>query len=565
MIAFWIVAVLVIGGLLAWAAGRSKPAAARWISAGALAIDLALVIWAWLRPAATLSRSGARTWLADVDWSWIPRFGIRFHLVLDGLSLVLVALTVFIGFLAVLASWKGITKRVGFFHFNLLWVLAGIAGVFLAADLFLFYFFWELMLVPMYFLIGIWGHENRIYASFKFFLFTQASGLAMLVSILALHVVHVRATGIATFDYTQLLGTTLTPAAGLWITLGFVLAFAVKIAVVPFHTWLPDAHTEAPTAGSIILAGLLLKTGAYGLLRFAVPLSRSVPAPFASVMMALGAVSILYGAKLAFAQTDLKRLVAYTSVSHMGFVLLGVFSFNALAFQGAVMQIVCHGISTGALFFLAGALQDRLHTRDMAEMGGLWQNMPRLGAAGMLFAMASLGLPGLGNFVAEFLVLAGSYQTSRVFTVIAALGFIVSTIYALSLVQRVFHGETRRAWSVGDLEPRELLVCGLLAVAIVWLGIYPQPVLDTIRAPLEGIMGYPAQRPTITEAHAVPGSIEMNVRAVQWREIPAGSAAAEPPASVSSGKTAGRPGVSLPHVDGAQQPAKTSPGKGGPP
>jgi NADH-quinone oxidoreductase subunit M len=478
MIALWIVAIPVVGGLLAWAAGKASPLAARLISAAALAGDFGLVIYAWIA-AAGRAAAGAGTWISEVDWGWIPRFGIRFHLGLDGLSLVLVALTMFLGFLAVLASWTGITQRVGFFHFNLLFVLAGIAGVFLAVDFFLFYFFWELMLVPMYFLIGIWGHERRIYASFKFFLFTQLSGLAMLVSILALYFIHGSQTGAYTFDYRALLGTSLGPVAGLWITLGFVLAFTVKIAAIPVHTWLPDAHSEAPTAGSVVLAGLLLKTGAYGLLRFVLPLSIFVPGPFTSIMMGLGVASILYGAALAFAQTDVKRLVAYTSVSHMGFILLAVFSLSRIAIQGAVLQMICHGISTGALFVIAGMIQDRIHTRDMGRMGGLWAGLPRLGAAGLIFAMASLGLPGLGNFIAEFLILIGAFQTSPVFTIIAALGFVASTIYALSFLQRVFQGEAREKRLVPDLNPREICVVGLLTLAIVWLGVYPQPVLNT--------------------------------------------------------------------------------------
>jgi len=487
VIAIWIVAIPVFGGLLAWAAGKWNAPAARWISAAALGGDFGLVVYAWVAGAGRAAAGGAGPWLHEADFSWIPRFGIRFHLAMDGLSLVLVALTVFLGFLAVLASWTGITRRVGFFHFNLLFVLAGIAGVFLAADFFLFYFFWELMLVPMYFLIGIWGHERRIYASFKFFLFTQLSGLAMLVAILALYFVHADQTGVYTFDYRALLGTALGPVAGLWITLGFVLAFTVKVAAVPVHSWLPDAHSEAPTAGSVVLAGLLLKTGAYGLLRFVLPLSVFVPGPFASVMMGLGVVSILYGAKLAFAQTDLKRLVAYTSVSHMGFILLAVFSLSRIAVQGAVLQMLCHGISTGALFVIAGMLQDRLGTRDTGRMGGLWTGLPRLGAAGLLFALASLGLPGLGNFIAEFLILLGSFQRYPVFTIVAALGFIASTIYGLAFVQRVFHGESRKDWRVPDLDARELCVIGLLALAIVWLGVYPQPVLDTYSSAVEEI------------------------------------------------------------------------------
>ena len=280
------------------------------------------------------------------------------------------------------------------------------------------------------------------------------------------------------------------PSTAMWLMLGFFAAFAVKLPAVPFHTWLPDAHTEAPTAGSVILAGLLLKTGAYGLLRFAIPLFPEAARTFAPVAMGLGVVSILYGAILAFAQTDLKRLVAYTSVSHLGFVLLGVFAWNELALQGAVMQMICHGLSTGALFILVGALQERIHTRDIRRMGGLWSVMPKMGAVGLFFAMASLGLPGLGNFVGEFLVLVGSYQVSVPMTVLATLGLVAATVYSLSLVQRTFHGENREGWAAPDLSARDLAIFGVMIVLLVWLGLYPQPVLSTAEPALKSLHHY---------------------------------------------------------------------------
>jgi len=390
-----------------------------------------------------------------------------------------VLLTAFLGVMAVAASWTEIQDRVGLFHFHLMWVLAGIIGVFLALDLFLFYFFWELMLVPMYFLIGMWGHERRIYAAVKFFIFTQISGLLMLVAIVSLYFVHGRATGTYTFDYVQLVGTPLEPATAWWLMLGFFGAFAVKLPVVPVHTWLPDAHTEAPTAGSVVLASLLLKTGAYGLLRFVLPLFRDAATAFAPVAIGLGVVGILYGAVLAFGQTDLKRLVAYTSVSHMGFVLLGVFAGTTLALQGAILQILCHGVSTGALFILVGALQERTHTRDMNRLGGLWTAVPRMGGLTMFFALAAMGLPGLGNFIAEFLVLLGTYRVSPVATAFASIGLIISTVYALWMVQGAFQGREREAVRIRDLGPREMAMATALVVALVWLGLYPQPIVDT--------------------------------------------------------------------------------------
>jgi NADH-quinone oxidoreductase subunit M len=312
----------------------------------------------------------------------------------------------------------------------------------------------------------------------KFFIFTQASGLFMLLAILVLYFIHGRDTGVYTFDYTRLLGTNLAMPAATLVMWGFLIAFLVKLPALPVHSWLPDAHSEAPTAGSVILAGLLLKTGAYGLLRFVVPLFPGASAELAPAMMLLGALGVVYGAVLAFAQTDLKRLVAYTSVSHMGFVLLGVFAGNTQALQGAVIQIVCHGISTGALFVLAGMLYERLHTRDITRMGGLWHVMPRIGAVTLVFAMASLGLPGLGNFVGEFLVLMGAYQANVTATVIAATGLIAATIYSLWVLQRAFFGPRIAGLSLPDLNGREAVMLAALIVVIVWLGVYPQPALD---------------------------------------------------------------------------------------
>jgi NADH-quinone oxidoreductase subunit M len=484
-----LILVPLLGGLLAWLAGRGSTAtrAPRWIALAACGANLALALALWARfPGATAAARGA--WVLEERAAWIPSLGVSYHLGLDGLSLLMILLTSFIGVVAVLVSWREIDTRVGLFHGVLLWVLTGINGVFLALDLFLFYFFWEVMLVPMYFLIGLWGHERRIYAAVKFFLFTLASGLLMLVAIIGLVVLHGRATGTYTFDYPQLLATMggagigLSAAAAMSLMLGFFVAFAVKLPVVPFHTWLPDAHTEAPTAGSVILAALLLKTGAYGLIRFVVPLFPDAAHRFAPWAMALGATGIVYGAVVAFAQTDLKRLVAYTSVSHMGFVLLGIFAWNELALQGAIVTMVCHGLSTGALFILVGMLYERLHTRDIERMGGLWTALPRMGALATVAAMASLGLPGLGNFVGEFLALIGSYRAEPTAAIIATIGVVCATIYSLRIVQRVFHGPRPDGIPViADLSAREVAVLGALVVLLVWIGLYPQPLIETAR------------------------------------------------------------------------------------
>jgi len=489
MILVDLIIILLIGALLAWVTGKSNSLWPRCISLAALTIDFILLIIFLLQ-----SNSSGNKWLVDYQLDWIPQFGISLHLALDGLSMLMLLLTFFLGIISIIISWKEINTKVGFFHFNLLLILAGIVGVFLSLDLFLFYFFWELMLVPMYFLIGIWGHENRTAASYKFFIYTQASGLLMFIAILALYFVHGNTTGVYTFDYLQLLGTEMSASTGMIIMLGFLAAFLVKLPVVPLHNWLPDAHTEAPTAGSLILAALLLKTGAYGLLRFIVPLFPSASVAFAPVGMLLGVVGILYGAKLAFAQTDLKRLVAYTSVSHMGFVILGVFTFNELAYQGVVMQMIAHGISTGALFILVGQLYERIHTRDLNKMGGLWENAPVMGAIGLIFSMASLGLPGLGNFIAELLILIGAFNTNIWMACLASTGLIAATIYSLRIVQKVFLGNKNVDWKITDLTIREKIISASLVIVIIWLGLFPKPVFDIAKpAILKSLEGQEAK------------------------------------------------------------------------
>jgi NADH-quinone oxidoreductase subunit M len=491
MILLLFICILMIGGILAWIVADSNPLWSRYISLIALVVDFVLGISLWMQNSVT----GTDTWIARFIVPWVPGFGVSFSLALDGLSLLMVLLTFFLGIFAVLISWNEIKDRVGFFHFNLLWVLAGITGVFLTMDLFLFYFFWEVMLIPMYFLIGIWGHENRRYAAFKFFIFTQASGLLMLLAILGLYFIHHNQTQVYTFDYFQLLGTTFSENTGRLLMLGFFAAFAVKLPVVPFHTWLPDAHSQAPTAGSLILAGLLLKTGAYGLIRFVLPLFPVAAAEFAPWAMLLGVIGILYGALLAYAQTDLKRLVAYTSVSHMGFVILGVFSFNQLAMQGVVMQMITHGISTGALFILAGVIYERIHTRDITAMGGFWTKAPFMGTVGLVFALASLGLPGLGNFIAEFITLIGSWQANHVLIIFAAIGVVAATAYSLRIMQKVFLGKPLDDKVLPDLSLREKIILIPLVVVIIWLGLFPQPIFNSVKQVIANQFGTEQVKP----------------------------------------------------------------------
>jgi len=482
MILAWLIILLMGCGLLAWLAGRWSDTLPRIISLTGIMIQMAIVISLILQDKQI---SGFTTIYTH---SWIPAFGIQVKLGCDGLSLLMLLLTSFLGMLSVLVSWKAINKSVGFFHFNLMFVLAGITGVFLSLDLFLFYFSWEVMLVPMYFLIGIWGNEKRTYASCKFFLFTQGSGLLMFLCILGLYIVHGNNTGVYTFDYEQLVGTSMTPQTAFLLMLGFVIAFIVKLSTVPFHTWLPDAHTQAPTAGSVILAGLLLKTGAYGLIRFVLPLFPQASHQFAPIAMTLGVISILYGAKMAFAQTDLKRLVAYISVSHMGFILLGIYAFNEIAMQGVVMQMVAHGISTGALFIIAGILHERLDTRNIDQMGGLWAKLPKMGGMALLFVMASLGLPGLGNFIAEIMILIGAFFANKAFAIVAALGFISATIYSLRIMQKVFYGKEQKQWQISDLNIREMSIMISLAVVIIWLGLFPNSILKLSAKPVQKVI-----------------------------------------------------------------------------
>jgi NADH-quinone oxidoreductase subunit M len=472
-----LILILITGGLVAWLAGKWSPLLVRLVSLAVILINLIMTSLLFFHQ----EYLPGKEWMIEFSRNWIPGAGIGIHLALDGISLLMLLLTFLIGLMAVLVSWKEIDRNTGFFHFNILLILAGITGVFLSADLFLFYFFWEMMLIPMYFLIGIWGHENRIYASYKFFLFTQASGLIMFLAILGLYLVHGNKTGIYTFDYQQLLGTEMSPAIEFLLMAGFLAAFLVKLPAFPLHNWLPDAHTEAPTAGSVILASLMLKTGAYGLIRFAVPLFPNASETFAPVGMILGIAGILYGAKLAFAQGDLKRLVAYTSVSHMGFVVLGVYAFNEIAYQGVVLQMIAHGISTGALFIIVGQLYERLHTRDLNRMGGLWTGMPAMGAMGLLFSMASLGLPGLINFVAEFLTLLGTFKASIFFAAIASLGLIASAVYSLRIMQKVFFGKANAGVNFRDLTLRESVILGVMVVAVLIPGIFPRPIIDTAR------------------------------------------------------------------------------------
>lgn len=489
MILLILILVLIAGGIISWISGRKHPKLSRWISALAVLSDFFIVLYIWIF-CATSHESEINNWIIEYNLRWIDRFGIHFHLAIDGLSVLLLVLAYLLGTLTVFVSWTQIRHKTGLFHLNLLWVLAGISGVFLSADLFLFYFFWEVMLVPMYFLIGIWGSGNRITAAYKFFIFTQLSGLLMFLAILVLYFIHAAQTGVYTFDYRELMNTSLSKPASILLFMGFIIAFFVKLPVIPFHSWLPEAYTEAPTGGSILLAGLLSKTAAYGLMRFAVPLFPDAGHLFSPFLMALGAATILYGAKLAFAQTDIKRIMAYASLSHMGFILIGIFAYNELAYQGVIMQIIAHGITIGALFVLAGALQERNQSLDIGVYGGLWSKAPKMGGTGLIFILAMLGLPGMAGFVAEFLTLAGAFQANILITAIASAGFVVSVIYALKIFQRIFYGEVKETKILRDFNIREIFIMIPLIAVIFWLGLFPGAVFRITEKPVKHLLEY---------------------------------------------------------------------------
>jgi len=414
---------------------------------------------------------------------WIASPPINYHLGVDGLSFFLVILTTFLTPLAVLASWKSIAVRVKEFFIMLLVLETGVIGVFLSLDLFLFFLFWEVMLLPMYFLIGVWGHERRIYAALKFILYTMAGSILMLVGILWLYTLSGSALDGGTFDLPVIQRLLQAGEAHGGITLGhnvemllfgaFFLAFAIKVPLFPLHTWLPDAHVEAPTAGSVILAGVLLKMGTYGMMRFCLPLFPDASRHFAPAIAVLAIIGIIYGALVAMVQPNLKRLVAYSSVSHLGFVVLGIFAFHPISEVGAIYQMLNHGVSTGALFLLVGMLYERRHTFEIAEFGGLASSMPRLAAFFLFVALSSLGLPMLNGFVGEYLILLGTYLHNWHWAAWAASGVILSAVYLLWSYQRVFFGgithEKNRA--LPDTSPREKLILAAIAVVILWMGV----------------------------------------------------------------------------------------------
>ncbi len=457
-----------------------------------VAFALTLVAWGAFDPASADYQLVERH-------AWIPEFGIDYHVGIDGISLMLVVLTGFLTPIALLSSWGSVEKHVKEFSIFMLALEAAMIGVFVSLDLFLFYIFWDAMLIPMYFLIGIWGYDQRVYAAVKFMLYTMAGSVLMLVAILGLAYLHSEATGSYSFDLLKLQAMDIAPHTQFWFFLAFALAFAIKVPLFPFHTWLPDAHVQAPTAGSVILAGVLLKMGTYGFVRFAFPLFPDAAVYFAPLLALLAVIGIVYGALVAMVQPDLKKLVAYSSVSHLGFVVLGISAMNVNGWQGAVYQMLAHGVSTGGLFLLVGMLSDRRHTRQISEFGGLKHVMPRLTAVFLVITLSSIGLPGLNGFIGEFLIMLGAFRWDPRFVAVAGTGVILSAVYMLWMFQRVYYGPVTnpKNEALPDVTVREWCAIVPLVAAAVLMGVLPNlfiaPTGPSIARHVDRLHSSPAQ------------------------------------------------------------------------
>ncbi|PYV11462.1 MAG: NADH-quinone oxidoreductase subunit M, partial [Acidobacteria bacterium] len=423
---------------------------------------------------------------------WIPLIGARYKLGIDGISMLLVLLTTLLGFLAILSSWDAIHERVREYYAFMLLLQTGMLGAFMALDMLVFFVFWEVMLVPMYFLIGVWGGPRKLYAAIKFFLYTLAGSALMLVAILAIYFYHKSSVGVATFDIPALQKIGYPWELQRWVFLAFFVGFAIKVPMFPFHTWLPDAHVEAPTAGSVILAGVLLKMGTYGFVRFSLPMFPEATMHFLRPLLIVSLVGIIYGALVAMMQKDMKSLVAYSSVSHLGFVMLGVFAATPVALQGGVLQMINHGISTGALFLIVGVLYERRHTRMIVEYGGISHVMPVFAAVFLIMTLSSIGMPGLNGFIGEFFILQGTFAAPGlwVFAAVAVIGIVLGAAYMLWLYQRVMFGKLENPLNQGlpDLNLRELLTFAPLVVLAFWIGIYPTFFTKYLDQPVNAIV-----------------------------------------------------------------------------
>jgi NADH-quinone oxidoreductase subunit M len=465
-----------VGAVLVAAVPASRDVLVRWLALVASLVALALAVAVAVR-----FRPGEPGFQLGVAADWVPAFGVRYRVGVDGVSLPLVLLATVLTPLAIVGSWRSTDRPRG--YLALLLVLeTAMLGVFVSLDLFLFYVFWEAVLVPTYFLIGSYGGQRRVYAAVKFFVYTLLGGLLMLVAIIALFYLHQKATGQPSFDYDALRDFQKAPATQRWLFLGFFAAFAIKTPVWPFHTWLPDAYTEAPTTTTVLLAGVMSKLGVYGFVRFSLPLFPDAAQFFQSLLLTLAVIGILYCALVAAVQRDFKTLVAYSSVSHLGFIVLGVFALNLQGVQGGVFYMVAHGLLIGGLFFVTGMLEERRGTRRIEEFGGLQQSVPRMAGIMLVITLGAVALPGLAGFVGEFLTLLGAFLANRAYAVLAAVGVILGAVYLLWAYQRMWHGRLEREENrtVADLTGREWAILAPLVAAVVVLGLFPRPLLERV-------------------------------------------------------------------------------------
>jgi NADH-quinone oxidoreductase subunit M len=486
-----------VGALVLLLVDRRNENAIRWIANVVALLGFVVSVPLWF-----LYNTSDPAFQFSERAPWIPSVGAEYYLGVDGLSVLLILLTTLMGFIAVLSSWTAITERVKEYYIFLLVLQTGMLGAFMALDFLLFFLFWEVMLVPMYFLIGIWGSANRLYSAIKFFLYTLVGSVVMLLGILALYFYNYGQTGVYSFDITQYQMLNLPPNLQWWIFLAFFLGFAIKVPMFPFHTWLPDAHTDAPTAGSVILAAVLLKMGTYGFLRFSLPILPDASRQFVPMMVVLSIVGIVYGALVALAQRDWKRLVAYSSVSHMAMVMLGMFALTPVGITGSIVQQLNHGISTGALFLIVGIVYERRHTREISEYGGLSKIMPVFAAVFLLMTMSSIGLPTLNGFIGELMILQGVFVAvhpflggGRVWAAFAASGVVLGAAYMLYLYQRTMFGtvDNPKNEALPDLSHREFATFAPLIVLAVWIGLYPAPFLNRLQTSVQHVVSRVSQ------------------------------------------------------------------------